>query len=423
MNRKRLAFLADDLTGSMDTGVQLLKGGYDVGIPLADDEATNAGQHVDVTVVNTNTRNSAPEEAEIVVSSALQGLRNSERELIYKKIDSTFRGPIGTELRVIGGLTSRHVVVVPAIPSNGRVTAGGYHLVNGVPVSETIYAEESARSQGDSFLPSMLEAQCGLACGLIPLKAVVGGTRAISGALEALISQGITLIVGDATTDAHLRSLASAIRVHASSALACGSAGLMSHLFPAVGPTAPRGIHASAEPIVLLAGTTNSVAQAQVKLAVSKGLFEQIAVEVQRLVGDVTERRREIVRVTEAGKKAVGAGLDIAVTSGREVPFPQAEARAKRAAIAEAFGEIARNLLEEFSVGALVATGGDIALACCKTLGGTFLQITGEPVPLVVAGKLLGGIRPDLPIVTKAGGFGSEDAFVRLHQLIRGKEE
>lgn len=423
MNRKKLAFLADDLTGSMDTGVQLLKGGYEVGIPLADDEATSTGRQVDVTVVNTDTRNSAPEEAEIVVSNALEGLRRSERELIYKKIDSTFRGPIGVELRVIGGLTSRHVVVVPAIPSNGRVTAGGYHLVNGVPLSETIYAEEPARSRGDSFLPSMLESQCGLACGLIPLKAVVGGARAIAGALEALISQGTALVVGDATTDAHLRSLASAIREHASSVLACGSAGLMSHLFPAVGPTAPCGIHASVEPIVLVAGTTNSVAQAQAKLAVSKGLFEQIAVEAQRLVGDATERRREIVRVTEAGKGAVDAGLDIAITSGREVPLPQVEARAKRAVIAEAFGEIARNLLEGFSPGALVATGGDIALACCKALEGTFLQITGEPVPLVVAGKLLGGIRPDLPFVTKAGGFGSEDAFVRLHQLIRGKEE
>lgn len=423
MSRKNLAFLADDLTGSMDTGVQLMKGSYNVGIPLMDEVVDSTEQHFDVAVVNTNTRNSTPEEAEIAVSSALERLHRSGRQLIYKKIDSTFRGPIGAELRVIGKWASRCVLVVPAIPSNGRVTAGGYHLVNGVPISETIYAEEPARSQGDSYLPSILESQCGLACGLIPLKAVVAGTRAIMEALDALIGRGTTIIVGDATTDGHLSAFASAAKAHGSNVLACGSAGLMSHLFPAVGPTAPRGIRPSGEPIILLAGTTNTLTQAQVKLAVSKQLFEQIVVDVQRLLGNTPERTREIARVTEAGMRAIDAGLDIAMTSGKEVPFPREEARAKRTAIAEAFGQIARDLLKQVSPGALVVTGGDIAVACCRVLEGTFLQITGEPVPLVVAGKLLGGIRPDLPIVTKAGGFGTEDAFIRLHEFIRGKEE
>ncbi len=423
MSRKNLAFLADDLTGSMDTGVQLLKGGYQVGIPLSDDKATDHEQHVDVTVLNTNSRNATAHEAEAAVHQALETLRRSKRELIYKKIDSTFRGPIGTEAKIIGSWTSRCVVVVPAIPSNGRVTAGGYHLVHGVPISETSYAEEPARSRADSSLPSILELQCGLACGLVPLSAVVRGPQAISETLDNLMGRGMKIMVGDATTESHLSAYASAIKAQGSRLLACGSAGLMSHLFPSLSASPPRGIEASKAPVVLLAGTTNSVAQSQIKLAVASGLFKPLGVKVERLVETAAERRREIARVARAGKGAIEAGEDVAIISGRELAFPKGKARVKRATIAEAFGEMARILLEDFETGALVATGGDIALACCRALEGKFLQITGEPVPLVVAGKLQGGVRPDLPIVTKAGGFGSEDAFIRLHQIIRGEEE
>jgi uncharacterized protein YgbK (DUF1537 family) len=70
-------------------------------------------------------------------------------------------------------------------------------------------------------------------------------------------------------------------------------------------------------------------------------------------------------------------------------------------------------------VGRLVLTGGDIASATCAALDVPALYLRGEIEPGVVWAVLLGGLLPGLRVVTKAGGFGSDNALVDAirHQL------
>ena len=130
-----MAIIADDLTGAADTGVQLARAGYRTAvafrgapIPPADD--------LDAVALDTNSRALPAGFAAKRVVEAGHAVRHAQ--VVYKKLDSTLRGPIAAELSAASGASGRdRVVVAPAFPATGRTTVDGVQLVRGVPVHET----------------------------------------------------------------------------------------------------------------------------------------------------------------------------------------------------------------------------------------------------------------------------------------------
>jgi uncharacterized protein YgbK (DUF1537 family) len=83
--------------------------------------------------------------------------------------------------------------------------------------------------------------------------------------------------------------------------------------------------------------------------------------------------------------------------------------------------EMARNavqLLGRRPVGALVATGGDTAVAILQALGRPALQVMGDLMPGIPYGRLQIGDRP-VWLVTKAGGFGTREALCEIVARLR----
>ncbi|NLO37654.1 MAG: four-carbon acid sugar kinase family protein, partial [Clostridiaceae bacterium] len=95
----KLAFLADDLTGALDAGVQLLDFGYSVSVCLTHGDL--AGETADILVLDSESRNIPPAAATEQVRRGLVRLNAAGRDLVYKKIDSTLRGNIGSELAAL----------------------------------------------------------------------------------------------------------------------------------------------------------------------------------------------------------------------------------------------------------------------------------------------------------------------------------
>jgi uncharacterized protein YgbK (DUF1537 family) len=63
-------------------------------------------------------------------------------------------------------------------------------------------------------------------------------------------------------------------------------------------------------------------------------------------------------------------------------------------------------------VGGLVLTGGDVAAAVSKALGATALWLSGEISSGIPWGRLEGGGLHGSRVVTKAGSFGDDSAFL-----------
>jgi uncharacterized protein YgbK (DUF1537 family) len=86
--------------------------------------------------------------------------------------------------------------------------------------------------------------------------------------------------------------------------------------------------------------------------------------------------------------------------------------------IVEALARAGGGLVREGRISGIVATGGDTANALCNTLGAQALEILGEVEAGIPVMRLLGD--QSLPLVTKAGGFGSpaaiQDALLKVKQ-------
>ena len=77
------------------------------------------------------------------------------------------------------------------------------------------------------------------------------------------------------------------------------------------------------------------------------------------------------------------------------------------------FGELTSKIVENNNIRNLILTGGDVALGVCKELDISNLTILDEllpGIPLTTANYK----NYNLNIVTKAGGFGKEDALYNL---------
>jgi uncharacterized protein YgbK (DUF1537 family) len=86
--------------------------------------------------------------------------------------------------------------------------------------------------------------------------------------------------------------------------------------------------------------------------------------------------------------------------------------------IVDGLAQLGCSLVREGRISGLVATGGDTANALCNALGAEALEILGEVEAGIPVMRLLG--ERSLPLVTKAGGFGSPaaiaDALVKVKQ-------
>jgi Nucleotide-binding C-terminal domain len=87
--------------------------------------------------------------------------------------------------------------------------------------------------------------------------------------------------------------------------------------------------------------------------------------------------------------------------------------------LSEFLGCAMRRLAHGQKLGALILCGVDIAVATCRALGADGLLLGGEVEAGVPWGSLVGGERPNLVVVTKAGGFGSSDVFRAAIRFLR----
>ena len=136
----RCFIVADDFTGSNDTGVQLTRRGFRTKVVL--DPAGVAEDGLSY-VLDTESRNIPNAEAREKVARLLEGLRLDGFDCVVKKVDSTLRGNIAEEIQETDrALGSELVIFMPALPSLGRTTKGGVHRLNGVRIGMTELARD-----------------------------------------------------------------------------------------------------------------------------------------------------------------------------------------------------------------------------------------------------------------------------------------
>ncbi len=402
MAAQKLGIVADDLTGAMDSSGYFARLGFGTVVVLDPDFSSDAA----MLVITTNSRAEAPEIARARVRQAMRAMAG---RAVYKKIDSTLRGNIGEELQVAAeAMSSDKVVLAPAFPAVGRTTVNGVLLVNGVPVAETQFASDPISPVKESSILRLLEKFMHGKVGGVSVAEIEAGPESLR---QVISDKPEDVLVCDVTEQSHLNSIARAASLAEGRWLLCGSGGLareMHLLLTDVPKSEKMPPEQKTGPALAVVGTRNRVAADQLLRARDELSIPILNLEVEKL--DTEELLKEADGLISEGK-----GLAISSTFSQYVPD-------LKQAMAGIMAEIVVGILTSRRFAGLFLSGGDIALEVCRRLEVSAIQVNGEVEPGVPAGELVGGQYQGMRVVTKAGGFGTEEAMVKsIAYLERGE--
>lgn len=397
-----IAIVADDLTGSGDTAVQFVRAGWSTHLSIggADDAlAGPATAGVEVLAVTTNSRALNAADAAGVIRQNVQQLRAAGVSRLYKKVDSTLRGAFKAEIDAAREAWGPDTVAVicPAFPATGRTVEQGILYVNGKPVTETSAATDPVTPVTESHIPTLL------ACAHVAARD--GDTPET---LAARIAQAGNTVVVDAATDADLERLARAIGLLGERALPVGAGGLavpLARVWAGADQTAP---------VVVVVTSQHSAARAQAAALQASGA-DTWTPTLAQLADDAEWQAWSQPLLQAHGQAPTQAGTVLLLAPEGQLDGLDSET------VADRLGSLAARLIAASRAAGVVATGGDGARSVLVALNASGIALVDEVMGGVPLGTLTGGTAAGLPVVTKAGGFGTEDVLVRAVRAIRDR--
>ncbi|WP_304173956.1 four-carbon acid sugar kinase family protein [Limnochorda pilosa] len=437
-----LGVVADDLTGANATGVGLAALGMEVWSVLDPGAVSELSGPAQALMGVTESRAIPPDEAASRVRAATEGLLAAGATTFGKRIDSTLRGNLGAELEamlaVLDGAGHPHLaLVVPAYPASGRVVAGGYLLVHGVPVQETGAGRDPSAPVRKSQAAQVLAEQTRLPMELVELDRVMQGPEAVRHALHEATRRGRRVVVVDATTDAHIETIARAAVALPQPVLSVDPGPFTTALARVrleqaslLRELAAEGPEPAATPALgpYLAGAVGSVTDLslrQVAAAAKAGVIEPISVPLAEwdlaAVPSDESLPQAAARVLEAALTSLRAGRrPVLVTHAPGAPLlPPHAARSVARVVGALVAALARAAAAQGTpLGGLYLSGGDITVATCRALGSAALRLEAQVEPLVALARLDGGPHAGLVLVTKGGLVGDDQALVRAMEAL-----
>ncbi|MFD1804077.1 four-carbon acid sugar kinase family protein [Mixta tenebrionis] len=405
----KLLVIADDFTGANDTGVQLAKKGAHTEVVFS--LRQKPSPRADVLVVNTESRASDAEAAAQAVTAALTNWLRPEL-LIYKKIDSTFRGNVGAEIEAALLASGKSLALVAAaIPGAGRTTLNGECLVNGTPLAQTEFASDPRTPIVASRIKTILMQQSALPVREITLAALRNGE--LPALLHRCQQQTPAIAVVDALTEQDLARIAAAALALPETPLLVGAAGLAGALPPDAYRPAQQTL-----PVLVVAGSMSEATRRQVELALHSQRAQAVELEVTQLL-QADERAvqalaRRVCAVLAEGQHCI-LRTSRSAADRHQIDALSQQFQCSRAALGERLsqrlGELTLAIIGQARIGGLFLTGGDIAIAVAQALGAEGYRIQQEVAPCIPCGRFINSELDDLPVITKAGGFGSESTL------------
>ncbi len=386
----RVLIVADDLTGAMDSAGPFAAAGVETWVVAAPMQCDPASlRSASVVSVNTDSRHLPGARAAERIRDIVRHLGAGEFQIIVKKVDSTLRGNVVAETLALLDATGRtSAVVAPAFPAQGRTVSGGIVYVKGTPLAQTGFANDALSPPPLAPLHQVFaQARAGLRAESVP-------------ASDPFADDAGWVWVVDSVADADLAVLVDTIRPRLGSLLLAGSAGLTQALARACFDDngAPAGAGKVKGTIVFAVGSRAAQSAEQV---------EALAADPDTWVMRAPNGHLSNHEIPAAKNLVLKATPD---DNGREGDAEQVAADMARHAI-----DVARRTHAE----ALVATGGDTAIAILAASGNPALQVLGDLMPGIPYARIRLGGSP-LWLVTKAGGFGGRETFRELVHKLRG---
>lgn len=400
----------------------------------------------DVVVVDTHSRSSSPEDAAAAVGRAFAGPEVAGPRVLFKKIDSLWRGNVGAEVGALAGL-GHHVLVAGALPQLRRTVVDGRPYADGIALAETALWKAEAATP-PAHLSEVLGQAAGAAAGggavQVPLQtldlAAVRSTD-LAARLGHLFARGVpTTVIADGETAADLEAVVEALTGLEFSAggrriVLVGTGGLADVLARSLraGPWSPAATgnvgpahnaqtaasdsstpdlagSGAARPVLAVVGSASEAARRQLRELQAGGFTLVGLAPVELRQSGMSPKLRTV-------RGVLAAGEPVALTVAAEQVDPH-----EAGAIVRNLARFVSGALEPGAAGRavrsdLILTGGETAREVLDILGIRTL----EPLGAVEHGAVISLADDGRLVGTKPGSFGDDQALLQLYSSIHGR--
>ena len=415
--------IADDLTGSNATCSLFKK----IGLRAASILKLQGDINYDVDVISYSTasRGLDKEEAYKKVSEAIKILKNKDVLVYNKRIDSTLRGNIGTEINaMLDNLEDdRIAVVIPSYPDSGRIVVNKTMLVNGVLLENSDAGKDPKTPIKTSCVESLIQKDIKYSSTYFTLSDIEQPIEEIVKKIQEAIKKSRVLIF-DAVNNEDIIKISKAI-IHSDINIITVDPGPFTLYYS---KELQKKNHLEKK-ILMVIGSVTATTKKQIEYI----LQEENIFLVKMKVEDFFEKEtclKEIERVISFIKKGiVSYDLFLVTTSpiGDEKKADLQKLAENLNTTVEEISKIIANTLTETVVKILKETekfegvyssGGDITIALLEKLKAIGVEIREEVIPLAAYGRLIGGDFPNLKLVSKGGMVGDEKTIkLCLHKI------
>ena len=426
----RLGTVADDLTGATTAAAMFARSGISA-VAYRDLKAAEKTGPADAEAVllSTGSRAMKPEDAYNAVSRACTLLRDWGASCFQKRIDTTLRGGIGSEIDAMLDVLGDDclAVVVPSVPQNRRIVVGGYSLIDGNLLARTEVRNDVRTPVHESFIPRLLSGQTRRPVAQLTAECLTEGPAGVAQRLKTLYNQGVRVVVADAITMDDIRLIAAAchqldlplLSVDPGPFTACLMSG------NAEKQPEPAALTAEAASTVLVAvGSTTMHSRKQIDVLCADPQTARVVIHPDRFLQGDEACRAEVSRAAgeaisllnrESAPRVIV--LDTATEAcrfGMEEEQQRDDARAASGEdpVVDNLGRILRKILSDpervSGIAGLYVTGGDTMAAILAQLEVSCVRVHDYIVPQVDLCRIVGGSLNGMVVTSKGGLVGDE---------------
>lgn len=425
--------IADDLTGANATGVLLKKMNYEAYTVMNTERIElSTLTDCDCVLYPTDSRGIEPKMAYNRVYNVCSLLKGDGVKVYSKRIDSTLRGNLGSETdAMLDCLGDDYIAVAaPCFPSSGRIVAGGYMLVGGLPLHKTDIAIDPKTPVKISEVAVLFDEQSRYKVSSIQLKDLMHGKHYLAELMNQCVLSGSRIIVLDCITQEDLDLIADAVITSGLKVVAVDPGVFTATLArKLITPSQKK----EKSKILAVVGSVNPNTTAQMKeLWLSQRTYN-VFVNTRELLESKGRREAEISRVAEeilneCGRNAVCTVTGDGIYPENRIDFKPYMERYHcsmdevTGMINGAFAEITYRIFKaEPTFRGLYTSGGDVTVAVCERFDTAGLSLKDEVLPLAAYGQFLKGEFEGVHIITKGGSQGGRDAINQCITYLKEK--
>lgn len=420
-----IGIIADDLTGANDTALQFHLRGSNTQILLDYEGYLQNIKNAQTWAISTETRNVEPEVAYNKVKAATKTfIEKLNLEFFYKKIDSTLRGNIAVEtLAMLEVLKWDAAIIIPAFPSEGRITVGGYHLLKGTPIERTEVARDVHSPIFESHIPTLLRSQLNdnqkELVGLVELSTIMNGAGPILFRINELIAEGKKLIVADSVSITDIEQIVLAINksdynILPTGAAACaqvlGNIWLPEMKYQHIQKTIPE------LPKLIISGSATQLTETQIKKLSDSDDFNNtyfINLDLKTILDGVNDELilRVLNNLGHNNIVIVNTSYLIKDFDGFSDDSLNAGLTKSKLAstITDFLAELTKTIVNKRDV-ILITLGGETSYKCCAAIDSLQLQLVDEVAPSIA----LSIDHKAQWIVAKSGNLGNPNTLIDI---------